>query len=36
MKILIIIPTYNAEAYLPKIIKKLERHHSDILIIDSK
>ena len=35
MKILIIIPTYNAETYLPKIIKKLERHHSDILIIDS-
>ena len=32
---LIIIPTYNAEPYLQEIINKLEKHHPDILIVDS-
>ena len=35
MKMLIIIPTYNAEPYLQEIINKLEKHHTEILIVDS-
>lgn len=35
MKILIIIPTLNASAHLPKLLQQLQPHKDDILIIDS-
>ncbi|HHH52297.1 MAG TPA: glycosyltransferase, partial [Bacteroidetes bacterium] len=35
MKILIIIPTLNASARLPKLLQKLQPYKNNILIIDS-